>query len=131
MRARFTAGDEVVLEQWTQFLGRLTVDRCRVEFAASEPPWGTVLTCRFFVPAARQAAKILIGACMLALGLGLAIGILSDARASIGARVAFLLFGGAMAVAGVLGISSVRPRARRGQQYVLSWLAQVVTARPA
>ncbi len=33
-----------------------------------------------------------------------------------------------MAVAGAVGLSGVRPRARRSQQYVLSWLEQVVAA---
>lgn len=31
VRARFVTDDEVVLEQWIQFLGRLTIDSCRVE----------------------------------------------------------------------------------------------------
>ncbi len=64
----------------------------------------------------------------LVFGLGLAIGILRDARADAGGKVLFLLFGGAMAVVGALGLSGVQPRARRSQQYVLSWLEQVVTA---
>ena len=150
VRARFVADDEVVLEQWTQFGGRLTIDSCRVELAPSElARWGlvpselassersdgqepsatgTVLVCHFYVPAAKQAVKVLLGLIMLVLGLGLAIGIFRDARAGISAKVLFLLFGGAMAVVGILGISGVRPRARRSQRYVLSWLEQVVTA---
>jgi hypothetical protein len=43
--------------------------------------------------------------------------------------VLFLLFGGAMAAVGDLGLSGVQPRARRSQQYVLSWLEQVAAAR--
>lgn len=135
VRARFAADDEALLEQWIQFMGRLTIDSCRVEFvppergAGQEPSaGGTVLVCHFFVPAAKQAAKVLTGLFLLVLGLGLAIGILRDARADAGGKVLFLLFGGAMAVVGVLGLSGVQPRARRSQQYVLSWLEQVVTA---
>lgn len=135
MRARCVADDEVVLEQWIQFMSRLTIDSCRVELIPLERGYGqgpsaggTVLACHFFVPTAKQAAKVLAGLFMLVLGLGLAIGILRDARADAGGKVLFLLFCGAMAVAGVLGLSGVRPRARRSQQYVLSWLEQVVTA---
>ena len=135
VRARFTADDEVVLEQWIQFMGRLTIDSCRVGLAPLERGYGqepaaggTVLACRFFVPAAKQAAKVIAGLFMLALGLALAIGILRDARADTGGKVLFLLFGGTMAVAGVLSLSGVRPRARRSQRYVLSWLGQVVAA---
>ncbi|HEX6521371.1 MAG TPA: hypothetical protein VF070_15380 [Streptosporangiaceae bacterium] len=137
VHARLVADDEVVLEQWTQLTGRLTIDSCRVELAPSEQSdgqepaaSGTVLVCHFFVPAAKQAVKVLIGLSMLVFGLGLAIGIFRDAGASAGAKVLFLFFGGAMAIVGILGISGVRPRARRSQPYVLSWLEQVVTARP-
>ncbi len=135
VRARFVADDEVVLEQWTQFMDRLAIDSCRVGLIPLERGYGqepsaggTVLACHFFVPAAKRAATVLIGLFVLALGLGLAVGILRDARADAGGKVLFLLFGGVMAVAGVLGLSGVRPRARRSQQYVLSWLEQVVTA---
>ena len=135
VRARFAAGDEVVLEQWIQFMGRLTIDSCRVEFVPRErgcgqepSAGGTVLVCHFFVSAAKQAVKVLIGLFLLVLGLGLAIGILRDARADAGGKVLFLLFSGAMAVVGVLALSGVQPRARRSQQYVLSWLEQVVSA---
>jgi hypothetical protein len=89
---------------------------------------GTVLACHFFVPAGKQAAKILTGLFLLVLGLVLAIGILRDPRADAGGKVLFLLFGGAMAIAGALGLSGVQPRARHSQQYVLSWLEQVVMA---
>ncbi len=135
VRARFAADDEVVLEQWTQFMDRLTIDSCRVELVplergdGQEPSaGGTVLVCHFFVPTAKQAAKVLTGLFLLVFGLALAIGILRDARADAGGKVLFLLFGGAMAVVGVLGMSGVQPHARRSQQYVLSWLEQVVTA---
>jgi hypothetical protein len=135
VRARSVTDDEVVLEQWIQFMARLTIDSCRVELVPLERGYGqepsaggTVLVCHFFVPTAKQAAKILTGLFMLVLGLGLAIAILRDARADVGGKVLFLLFGGAMAVAGALGLSGVQPRARRSQQYVLSWLEQVVTA---
>jgi hypothetical protein len=135
VRARFVADDEVVLEQWIQFMDRLTIDSCRVELLpvarghGQDPsPGGTVLVCHFFVPTAKQAAKVLTGLFMLVFGLVLAIAIFRDARASAGAKVLFLLFGGAMAAVGALGLSGVRPRARRSQQYVLSWLEQVVTA---
>lgn len=80
------------------------------------------------MPTAKQAAKILTGLFMLVFGLGLAVGILRDARADAGGKVLFLLFGCAMAVVGALGLSGVQPRARRNQRYVLSWLEQVVTA---
>jgi len=136
VRARFVADDEVVLEQWIQFMDRLTIDRCRVKLLpldrgyGQEPSaGGTVLVCHFFVPAAKQAATVLTGLFMVVFGLALAIGILRDARADAGGKAFFLLFGGAMAVVGVLGMLGVQPRARRSQQYVLSWLAQVVTAR--
>ena len=33
-----------------------------------------------------------------------------------------------MAVMGAVGLAGVRPRARRSQRYVLSWLEQVVAA---
>jgi hypothetical protein len=135
VRARFAADDEVVLEQWTQFMGRLTIDSCRVELLPAEPghgqepsAGGTLLVCHFFVPTAKQAAKVVAGLFMLVLGLALAIGILRDARADAGAKVLFLLFGGAMAVAGILGLCGVQPRARKSQQYVLSWLEQMVMA---
>ena len=87
-----------------------------------------MLVCHFLVPAAKQAVKVLTGLFQLVLGLGLAIGILRDARADAGGKVLFLLFGGAMAVMAVLGLSGVQPRARGSQQYVLSWLEQVVMA---
>jgi hypothetical protein len=80
------------------------------------------------VPTAKRAAKVLTGLFMLVFGLALAIGILRDARAGAGGKVLLLLFAGAMAVVGILGMSGVQPRARRSQQYVLSWLEQVVTA---
>lgn len=135
VRARLAADDEVVLEQWIQFMDRLTTDSCRVELLplrrghGHEPlAGGTLLTCHFFVPAAKQAAKVLTGLFLLVFGLALAIGIFRDARADTGAKVMFLLFGVAMAAVGVIGLSGVRPRARRSQQYVLSWLEQVVTA---
>lgn len=135
VRARFVADDEVVLEQWTQFTARLTIDSCRVELVPLEQghrrqhsAGGTLLVCHFFVPTAKRAAKVLTGLFMLVFGLALAIGILRDARADAGAKVLFLLFGGAMAVVGILGLSGVQPRARRSQQYVLSWLEQVVTS---
>ena len=135
VRARFAADDAVVLEQWIQFMGRLTIDSCRVYLAPVEPggrqesaAGGTLLVCHYFVPPAKQAAKILIGLFMLALGLALAIAILRDAGADAGAKVLFLLFGGAMAGVGILSLSGVQPRARRSQQHVLSWLEQVVTA---
>ena len=58
VRARFVADDQVVLEQWTQVTGRLTVDSCRIELVRLEPGGeqdpplgGTVLGCHFFVPA--------------------------------------------------------------------------------
>ena len=135
VRARFVADDQVVLEQWIQVMERLAVDRCRVELVRPEPgggqdrpEGGTVLVCRFFVPAAKRAAKIAIGLFMLAFGLALVIGILGDSRADAGAKALFLLFGGAIGVVGLLGLSAVRPRARRSQQYVLSWLEQVAAA---
>ena len=80
------------------------------------------------MPRVRQAAKVLIWLPTLALGLALAIGIFFDTRADVGAKVFFLLFGGAMAVLGAVGLAGVRPRARRSQRYVLSWLEQVVAA---
>ncbi len=135
MRARFTADDEVVLEQWIQFMARLTIDSCRVELVPLERDYGpepsavgTALTCYFFVPKAKQAAKVLTGLFLLVFGLVFAIAILRDPRADAGGKVLFLLFGGAMAVAGVLGLSGVQPRARHSQQYVVSWLEQVVMA---
>ena len=135
VRANFVNDDEVVLEQWIQFMGRLTIDSCRVElvplgrgYGQGPSAGGTVLVCHFFVPAAKQAAKVLTGLFMLVLGLGLVIGILRDARADAGGKVLFLLFGGAMVVVGALGLSGVQPRARHSQQYVLSWLEQAVTA---
>jgi hypothetical protein len=135
VRARFAADDEVVLEQWIQFMGRLTIDSCRVELVPVERSYGpepsaggTELVCHFFVPAAKQAAKVLTGLFMLAVGLGLAIGVLRDARADVGGKVFLLLFGGAMVVVGALDLSGVQPRARRSQQYVLRWLEQVVAA---
>jgi hypothetical protein len=138
VRARFVADDEVGLQQWTQFMGRLTIDSCRVELVPLERSYGqehsaggTMLVCHFFVPVAKQAVKVLTGLFALAFGLGLAIGILRDARADVGGKVLFLLFGGGMAVAGGLSLSGVQPRARRSQQYVLSWLEQVVTASAA
>ena len=36
VRARFVADNEVVLDQWTQFMGRLTIDSCRVELVPME-----------------------------------------------------------------------------------------------
>ena len=136
MRARFVGDDQVVLEQWIQYMDRLMIDSCRIELAplqrggGHEPVAdGTVLDCHFFVPAAKQAAKIVTGLFMLVFGLALAIGTLRDARADVGGTVLLLLFGGAMAAVGVLGLSGVRPRARRSQEYVLSWLEQVVTVR--
>lgn len=135
VRARFVTDDEVVLEQRIQFMDRLTIDSCRVELVpleqshAREPSAGrTVLVCHFFVPAAKQAAKILIGLFMLVFGLVLAIGILHDARADAGGKVLILLFSGALAVTGAFSLPGVQPRARRSQEYVLSWLEQVVTA---
>lgn len=135
VRARFVADDEVVLEQWTQFMGRLTIDSCRIELLPVEQGHeqepsadGTLLVCHFFVPTAKQAAKVVAGLFMLVLGLALAIGILRDAGADAGGKVLFLVFGGAMAVVGIFGLSGVQPRARRSQQYVLSWLGQMVTA---
>ncbi len=93
VRARFVADGEVVLEQWIQFLGRLTIDSCRVELVPLERGYGqrpsaggTELVCHFFVPAAKQAAKVVTGLFMLVLGLGLAVGILRDARADAGRR---------------------------------------------
>jgi hypothetical protein len=124
-----------VLDQWIQFMGRLTIDSCRVELVPMErghrqepSAGGTVLVCQFFVPTAKQAAKVLTGLFMLVFGLGLAIGIIRDARADAGGKVLFLLFGGAMAAVGAVCLSGVQPRARRSQQYVMSWLKQVVTA---
>ena len=138
VRARFAAGDEVMLEQWTQFMDRLTTDRCRVELLPLEPArgpepaaGGTLLVCHFFVPAARQAARAVTGLFMLVLGLALATGIFLDAKADAGARILFLLLGGAMAAAGILGLSGAAPRARRSHRYVLSWLERVATARRA
>ena len=135
VRARFVADDEVVLEQRIQFMDRLTIDSCRVELVPLEQGYGqqpstggTLLICHFFVPTAKRAAKLLTGLFMLVFGLALAIGILRDASADVGGKVLVLLFGGAMAVVGILGMSGVQPRARRSQQYVLSWLEQVVTA---
>jgi hypothetical protein len=135
VRARFVADDAVILEQWIQVMDRLTVDSCRVELVRLEPGYGqgpsaagTVLVCHFFVPAAKQAVKLITGLFMLVFGLVLAIGILGDARAGAGGKVLFLLFGGAMAVVGVLSLSGARPRARRSQQYVLSRLQLVVAA---
>jgi len=40
VRARFVADGEVVLEQWIQFLGRLTIDSCRVELVPVERCYG-------------------------------------------------------------------------------------------
>jgi hypothetical protein len=135
VRGRFVADDEVVLEQWIQVMGRLAIDSCRVKllprargYGPESSATGTVLACYFFVPTAKQAAKVLMGLFMLVLGLSLAIGTLRDAGADAGGKVLFLIFGGAMAVGGILGLSGVRPRARRSQQYVLSWLEQIVTA---
>jgi hypothetical protein len=135
VRARFVAHDKVTLEQWMQFMGRLTIDSCRVELVPVERGYGqehsaggTILDCHFFVSPAKRAAKILTGLFMLVVGLSLAIGILRDARADVGGKVLFLVFGGAMAVVGAVALAGIQPRARRSQQYVLAWLEQVVTA---
>jgi len=135
VRARFIADDEIVLEQWDQVMARLAVDSCRVELVPLEQGYrpepsadGTMLGCHFFVPKGKQAAKVLTGLLALVIGLSLAIGILRDSRADAGGQVLFVLLGGAMAVAGALDLSGVRPRARRSQQYVLSWLERVVAA---
>jgi hypothetical protein len=135
VRARFIADDEIVLQQWDQFMARLTIDSCRVEIAPVEQDdgpqpsaCGTVLVCHFFVPTVKQAAKILTGLLPLALGLSFAIEILRDPRADAGGKVLFLLYGGVMAVVGALFLSGVRPWARRSQRYVLSWLEQVAAA---
>ena len=88
VRARFVADDEMVLEQWIQFMGRFAIDSCRVELVPLAPGLGapgyepepsavgTALVCRFFAPRERRAAKVLIWLPTLALGLALAIGIL-------------------------------------------------------
>src|SRR5260370_31256951 len=88
VRAGFAADDEVVLEQWTQFMDRLTIDSCRVELVplelgdGQEPSaGGTVLVCHFFVPTAKQTAKVLTALFLLVFGLALAIWILPDALA--------------------------------------------------
>jgi len=119
VRARFADEGEVVIEQWTQFMGRLSIDRCRVEILPLEahhrresPAGGALLVCHFFVPTAKQAVKVLTGLFMLALGLALAIGILRDARADGGAKALFLSCAGAMAILGVQGLFRVRPRDR-------------------
>lgn len=135
VRARFVADDQVTLEEWIQFMARLTIDSCRVELVPVERGYGpehsaggTMLVCHFFVSTAKRAAKILIGLFTLVFGLGLAIGILRDARADVGGKVLFLLFGDAIAVVGAVALAGIQPRARRSQRYVLAWLEQVATA---
>jgi hypothetical protein len=135
VRARFVADNQVLLEQWIQVMDRLTVDSCRVELTPLErgepSPGGTLIVCHFFVPAARQAVKIVMGGLWLVFGLAFVIGSLADTKATAGGRAFLLLFGGANAAVGVLGLYGVRPRARRSQEYVLSWLEQAVTANRA
>jgi hypothetical protein len=136
VRAWFINGDEIHLEQWNQFMERLSIDRCRLRLVPSEAPGQagpagatrTRLVCEFFVPPDRQLAKLLTGLAMMIIGVGVTVGIFLAPEAGVFAKALFLLFGGGMAFVGLQGVLGVQPRSRRTEDYVLAWLEGVALA---
>jgi hypothetical protein len=140
IRASSAARNEIVLEQRALPLRRLMADRCRIELTPAEqghgrqpPAAGTILICHFCAPPARRAPRTIFRLSGVLLAAAIAIGIVRDAGVAADLRGLFLFIcfvsGFLTVTVGILRNSRSQPRARWNQQYVVSWLGQVVAAR--
>jgi hypothetical protein len=130
VRARFVIDDEVVLEPWMDMFDRLSVDACRVRLGPArrttkqEPAPPTALVCEFFVPDARQYPKVMLGIVWTVVGLSLAVGGVLMVPANPIPAIFFVIFGGLMALVGIISVSGARPIAGPSHEYVLTWFRE-------
>jgi hypothetical protein len=138
VRVRVARDATMRLERNSPPPGFLTTNRCdltyRLATEAERSHYGsaqaTVVHAHFYFPRARAIALGTIGAIWISVGIGLTIGIWSDVRAAVAARLFFTAFGVAMAAVGVGSLLTYRRTFTSENDALTAWVARTTRSRP-